>query len=167
LDDLVLDVSEFAKWHPGGKFVLEHNKGRDISKFFYGGYNLEGNLTGNPPPGYNHSNYARKIVNGLIVAQFDSRDLQAQATRVKLVETHEQNSSTSTIILRNTSNLPVPGFKSYFPGINTIGKHFLVRSLHNKRVHRHYTIANSMRPDFYGALLNSLNGSGRKSVATP
>ena len=27
--------------HPGGKFVIEHNIGRDISKFFFGGYSLE------------------------------------------------------------------------------------------------------------------------------
>jgi cytochrome b involved in lipid metabolism len=30
--------------HPGGKFVIEHNIGRDVSKFFYGGYSLDGNL---------------------------------------------------------------------------------------------------------------------------
>jgi cytochrome b involved in lipid metabolism len=38
LDDLVLDVSSFKYNHPGGKFVVEYNIGRDISKFFYGGY---------------------------------------------------------------------------------------------------------------------------------
>jgi cytochrome b involved in lipid metabolism len=27
--------------HPGGKFVVEANIGRDISKFFYGGYSME------------------------------------------------------------------------------------------------------------------------------
>lgn len=41
LDDLVLDVSQYISCHPGGKFLLEHNFGRDISKFFYGGYSLE------------------------------------------------------------------------------------------------------------------------------
>lgn len=41
LDDLVLDVSGFMGEHPGGLFALEHNVGRDISKFFYGGYSLE------------------------------------------------------------------------------------------------------------------------------
>ncbi len=44
LDDLVLDCSKFVAYHPGGKFVLQHNTGRDISKFFYGGYCLEGNI---------------------------------------------------------------------------------------------------------------------------
>jgi hypothetical protein len=39
--------------------------GRDVSKFFYGGYSLERNIgaTNDPPRGHYHSNYARKIVN--------------------------------------------------------------------------------------------------------
>ena len=60
LDDMVLDVSQFQFKHPGGKFVIKHNIGRDISKFFYGGYTLEVSA-GNKP--YTHSNIARKIVN--------------------------------------------------------------------------------------------------------
>jgi cytochrome b involved in lipid metabolism len=38
LDDMVLDVSKYMVNHPGGKFVIEYNIGKDISKFFYGGY---------------------------------------------------------------------------------------------------------------------------------
>lgn len=41
LDDLILDVSAFKSGHPGGRFLIEHNIGRDVSKFFYGGYTLE------------------------------------------------------------------------------------------------------------------------------
>lgn len=37
LDDLVLDVEGYMFVHPGGKFLIENNVGRDISKFFYGG----------------------------------------------------------------------------------------------------------------------------------
>jgi hypothetical protein len=40
LDNQVLDVEGFASTHPGGKFVFTKNYGRDISKFFYGGYKL-------------------------------------------------------------------------------------------------------------------------------
>jgi cytochrome b involved in lipid metabolism len=43
---MVLDVSRFMEEHPGGKFSLEHNIGRDISKFFYGAYQLENLPTG-------------------------------------------------------------------------------------------------------------------------
>jgi len=41
LDDLVLDATDYAKYHPGGRFIIERTRGTDISKFFYGGYNLE------------------------------------------------------------------------------------------------------------------------------
>jgi len=60
LDDLIVDVSEFMREHPGGRFLIEHNVGRDISKFFYGGYSLENNVGLSP---HRHSNVARTIVN--------------------------------------------------------------------------------------------------------
>ncbi len=61
LDDLVLEVSDYMGYHPGGKFLIEHNIGRDISKFFYGGYSQDGNLIANGAASmiYRHSNLAR------------------------------------------------------------------------------------------------------------
>ena len=44
LDDLVIDITQFISHHPGGRFVLKTTIGRDIAKFFFGGYNLENNL---------------------------------------------------------------------------------------------------------------------------
>lgn len=70
LDDLVLDIAEFARYHPGGKFVIEHTVGTDIAKFFYGGYCLEDNLKPTPSFGWKHSNYARIIANDLAIATF-------------------------------------------------------------------------------------------------
>jgi cytochrome b involved in lipid metabolism len=40
LDDLVLDVSDYMEVHPAGKELLECSIGRDISRYFYGGYSL-------------------------------------------------------------------------------------------------------------------------------
>ena len=40
IDDLVLDLGHFAMIHPGGKFALQRTVGRDISKFFYGGFHI-------------------------------------------------------------------------------------------------------------------------------
>lgn len=65
---MVLDVGEFINYHPGGRFVLQANRGRDISKFFYGGYSLEDN--DQPIKGHNHSNYAKLICNSLTVAVY-------------------------------------------------------------------------------------------------
>jgi cytochrome b involved in lipid metabolism len=70
LDDLVLDISSFKLSHPGGKFVLEYNVGRDVSKFFYGGYTLE-TSSGLKP--HTHSNMARYIANSLIIARLEEK----------------------------------------------------------------------------------------------
>jgi Cytochrome b5-like Heme/Steroid binding domain/Eukaryotic cytochrome b561 len=72
LDEYVLDVEPFLAYHPGGKFVLSHNIGMDVSKFFHGGYSLEGNSGPRPASGYKHSNQARKVVNQLIIARLDA-----------------------------------------------------------------------------------------------
>ena len=65
LDDLVLNVEDFFLYHPGGKFLLQQTLGRDISKYFYGGYSLEPQ-TVSP---HRHSDQARQIVNSLTVAR--------------------------------------------------------------------------------------------------
>lgn len=45
-DNLVLRVDGYERIHPGGKFVIEKNFGRDIAKFYYGNYALtNGKLT--------------------------------------------------------------------------------------------------------------------------
>jgi len=66
LDDMVLDVAKFKSEHPGGQFLIDFHIGRDVSKFFYGGYVLE-NQSGMTP--YTHSNVARAIVNGMIIGK--------------------------------------------------------------------------------------------------
>ena len=64
LEDLVVDLSKFKFNHPGGKFVIQHNVGKDISKYFYGSYMLENNLGK-----HLHSNIARKIANEIAVGK--------------------------------------------------------------------------------------------------
>mmetsp|Transcript_4732 Transcript_4732/g.8088 ORF Transcript_4732/g.8088 Transcript_4732/m.8088 type:complete len:112 (+) Transcript_4732:519-854(+) len=66
LDDMVLDVTKFLDEHPGGKFSLENNIGRDVSKFFHGGYSLE---VMKKVANHTHSSDARKIVNKLVVGR--------------------------------------------------------------------------------------------------
>lgn len=70
LDNLVLNVGEFINSHPGGRFVIRHNIGQDISKFFFGGYCLEDNIP-RAAAGHNHSSYARLIVNQLVEAIYE------------------------------------------------------------------------------------------------
>ena len=58
LDDHVLDVADFMTFHPGTVFSIEHNIGRDVSKFFSGAYSLE-NSPGRAVPHHVHSNDAK------------------------------------------------------------------------------------------------------------
>lgn len=61
---MVIDIGPYAHAHPGGAFLLEHNIGRDVSKFFYGSYALEGNENyKGSSMRHSHSNMARKIAN--------------------------------------------------------------------------------------------------------
>ena len=63
-DNLVLNMNGYERNHPGGKFVLTHNYGRDVSKFFFGGYNLV-QVPGLRP--HHHSQAALDIVRTMIV----------------------------------------------------------------------------------------------------
>lgn len=38
LENYVVDVKGYEKFHPGGRFILDSNIGNDIGKFIYGGY---------------------------------------------------------------------------------------------------------------------------------
>ena len=59
----MLDVTDYGRFHPGGNYFIDFNIGRDIGKFFYGGYSLDSKTKN-----YAHSNLARKIVSQLAVA---------------------------------------------------------------------------------------------------
>jgi hypothetical protein len=157
----VLDIEGFIENHPGGRFVMKHNIGRDISKFFYGGYCLEGNLTG-IQNGHVHSNYARKIVNDLIAAQLNRKE-PIQSTICTVDKKHTVNSTTMTLYLKSVESGVVPNFKRYYPGLSMIGKHFTVRSLENKKVTRHYTVSNAMRPEFIHELSKQLSDEVSRS----
>ena len=54
----------FEKIHPGGRFTLTKNYGRDISKYYYGGYVL---VSGKDQRAYTHSQVAIEIVKSMVV----------------------------------------------------------------------------------------------------
>ena len=71
-DNLVINLKGYEKLHPGGKFVLRQNYGRDISKFFNGGYSL---IQGPGIKPHHHSAHALKILKGLIVGVLKNQEL--------------------------------------------------------------------------------------------
>jgi hypothetical protein len=96
LDDRVLDMSKFPLYHPGGNFVLTHDIGRDISKFFYGGYILENYNRSKP---HTHTNIARIVVNRLSIAYMNG---PANIYTVRVAKKEAINSFTATFTLQTT-----------------------------------------------------------------
>ena len=63
-DNLVLRTAGYDKIHPGGKFTITKNFGRDMAKFYYGNYSL---TIGNKSRPHTHSGQANLIVKNMIV----------------------------------------------------------------------------------------------------
>jgi hypothetical protein len=159
LNEFVLDVTDFIAQHPGGRFVIETNIGRDISKFFYGGYCLEGNTQGQSS-GYNHSNYALAIANNLVVAiNAKETNPQITLTTCNIDRTHMWTKSVGTVFMEAKEGKPQPNFKNFWPGFSMLGKHYKIRSLKNTLVHRHYTICNTMRPEIHNGYLECIKAN--------
>ena len=49
IDNLILDQGSYSDIHPGGKFSIRQTVGRDISKYFYGGFSILPLEYGRPP----------------------------------------------------------------------------------------------------------------------
>ena len=116
LDQFVLDVSSFMGEHPGGRFVLKHCIGRDISKFFYGGYSLDGNIGKDKPNrGHFHSAFARKIANSLIIAHFE-KETNRVTTICRLREDRIYNVSPiiKTFFMQAVDKRPTDNFKKHY-----------------------------------------------------
>lgn len=158
LDDLILDVSEFYKVHPGGKFVIEHNVGTDIAKFFYGGYSLEDNMKSTPAQPFRHSNYSRMIANDLAIARLDCRESGAVVSKCRLRWDKDNvvNKLTRSFFFETMDKQPRHNYKAYYPGTKYLTRHFWIRSMKQPEVIRHYTTCNAMATDFYNELVRVL-----------
>lgn len=173
LDNLVLDLSGFAHKHPGGAFLINYTAGRDISKFFYGGYALEGNSNdpNDPTQRHTHSNVARQIANRHIVGVIDKKEVQQNLFYIDMEESNKLSPSAATFVFKGVQKQglvsDIQGLQNYYRDMTMLGKHYTVVSLgfrgqepfkHGQRmVRRHYTISNCMRKVFYDELLRCLD----------
>jgi len=161
---MVLDISTYAYCHPGGDFLLTHNVGRDVSKFFYGSYALDGNH--NNPAGrtnrWAHSNIARKIANRHCIGALARIDTAKANFKIDHQNILNVNKFTKSFPLVATNRRSLPGISSFNSELATLGKHYHLVSLgmngykqrKNLRVvRRHYTITNAMNKEFYNALI--------------
>jgi hypothetical protein len=167
LDDLVLDCEIFMLKHPGGKFAIQQNIGRDISKFFHGSYAFEGNVgrSSDPPSGHKHSNYARLIVNQLCIARLESTSEGGSYAvplicKVSNAEKRYLNDDVVTFAIETSNGDNIPSVSNFHSTLEHLGKHFLVQSAANPAIQRHYTISNIMNPAIYDEFINCLKGEG-------
>ena len=164
LDDLVLDVTQFAGSHPGGRFLLEKNVGKDISRYFYGGYSYEP-LQG--AKNNTHSNYARTIVNSLIVARYVKKRGQTILNvnkSFKITDNPDNTVTTFELQERGGADLP-ENMKCFYPDLDMVGRHFLVQEYDLNRMSaqgplRQYTVASTMQPTLYSLLVQGLESNG-------
>lgn len=153
LDDMVIDVSDYMDHHPGGRFSLENNIGKDISKFFYGGYSQESNLSP-----HTHSNEARKALNTLIVATL----VQEVSTEIfKISESQSLTSSITSVTFSRAAKNPQP-LPNPVLNLEHAGKHFLVRQA-GKRTYRQFTYCFAIQPEVYKHLTR-LAADGKKAI---
>lgn len=174
VDELVLDVSEFMEDHPGGRFSIEHNIGRDVSKFFYGGYSLEARV--DP---HTHTNDARRILNELVVATLEMKSASCLMKADSFVDANSTGTIKSiTFVAQDTDTYsrfaeqPCP-----ITDLSQVGKHYLFKNTCHEStrgggsaigevdslkggIKRHYTRSFCMQPNVYRNLITL----DRKSV---
>ena len=63
-NDYIVDVESFLDEHPGTRFVLTENLGREVGKYFYGAYAVEHDM-----PSHTHSSYAASIIEKLTIGK--------------------------------------------------------------------------------------------------
>ena len=174
VDDLVIDIGSYAYSHPGGAFLIDYNIGRDVSKFIFGAFALDGNQNDPKAPTnkWNHSNMARKIVNRHAIGAMIRTDTAMGRFKICHPEIHEVNAFTKCFpfksILDKGSRLP--GVQNFYDDLAIMGKHYHIGALDEKMNHyregwrvvrRHYTISNAMRKVFYDELIKAIaNFSG-------
>ena len=134
--------------HPGGKFVLKQNYGRDVSKFFNGGYSL---IQGPGIKPHHHSAQALKILKGLIVGVLENQH-KVKEELFRISNKERVTDQTFTFTFTQKDNSVVHNLKRYYSDLAMMGRHFLVSSKRQPRIKRHYTICSVMRPELLQAI---------------
>ena len=123
-DNLVLDTEDFYRLHPGGKFNLLQNIGRDITKFINGAYILVNDKKNKP---HTHSAAALDIIKSMIIGELEGQYF-VQDEKFKLFKKAAVNSDTSTFTFASIDGKPIKNLKCWYNDPGMIGRHFVVYS---------------------------------------
>jgi len=154
LDDLVLNVGRYASRHPGGKFLIDATVGRDVSKYFYGGYKMENSKSNRDAP-YRHSMMARKCIPGLVYARLNEKAMTAEAG---IIEKTDIVADTKAFTFECTDKAREV-WSLFYQDIQMIGRHFLLTNTRVHSVQRQYTVCSSMRKPVHDGVVAQLKAA--------
>jgi len=166
-DQYVIDFGMYLYDHPGGKYVLEECRGKEIGKYFYGAYSLDDNIKV-----HKHSFVAGKIMKKIAIAKLklpmdidnmvtfggegkgDGRDHSHELYNghFKVTRKDEIFKGVYRVTFSNENN----HYKIVLPGTSTFGRHYLIHS-ESQKVSRYYTICNSMNSEIYPVYINNID----------
>lgn len=145
IENNVIDLKEWEQYHPGGKFVLQKNLGRDITKYWYGGYQMVEHWRNKK---HKHSYMATQIANSLIVAQLEGQ-LHMSPVLSSITETIEINPQVNCFKLTACDGQKtVDNWKHWYSDTTTFGRYFVVCRNNDTKVRRQYSVCNSVRPKY-------------------
>ncbi|TNV80991.1 hypothetical protein FGO68_gene3814 [Halteria grandinella] len=145
INDKVVNLREYSS-HPGGKFTLQANIGRDIAKFFDGGYSMESGV--NP---VNHSYQALRVFDKLTIGYLNNQAVQSEAKIASYLYLNKH-----TAIIKFSTPKVVQGMKSYYSRFKDHGRHFQL-AFPKLKIVRYYTTCNCMQPSVYQEYLRIIN----------
>ena len=147
-DNLVLRTSGYERIHPGGKFTIVKNFGRDIAKFYYGNYALTNGKLTKP---HTHSGQANAILESMIIG-FIADQHDAKEIPTKIFAKHELTDNIATFTFKQLQGKTVRNYKSWYTDLGMVAKHFTVSSRAMPHIMRQYTICQTMEMNVLKAL---------------
>ena len=134
--------------HPAGTFLIKNCVGRDIGKFFYGGYKMEHNEDNIQVNPYRHTMAARKIIRELVIGRIEVLAPEAETKIIRKVEICE---GVANFHFQALDEKAKP-WSLFYKDIRNIGRIFLVHDVDNLNIQRQYTICTTIRKEFFEAI---------------
>lgn len=122
--------------HPGGNFLLDQLKGREIGRYIYGIYNLE-TISMNP---HYHTIFALNHLQTRLIGTLKGQEVlifNESSSEKHWMVTETVKLSETTSLFKFRSN--VATVKNALEGIGWLGKHFVVNCKENPNFKRLYT----------------------------
>ena len=163
-NEYVVNVEPVLNVHPGGRFLIEKHIGREIGKYLYGSYAVEGNCKPHV-----HSKFAFQMVERYIVGRVTTPTQYMREDKSGSIEGADEKAVTKwgakkdlwRVVERSMVHNSVYRIvmqskwrqvSKFYQGTTYVGYHFVVQSRHNF-VCRYYTICNCLGKNFYSRYL--------------